>query len=198
MFVQTKTGSELIGQWLMAPESKAAFGRLLYGLCVAMADYARRNDLASMLRSKEAGFITGYDLEVEEARQVSKTQHRRLPGVREDVDTQRSEPVASSARLNRALAICDRCLDLSSRADLANVSRSQLGCMGPLWPLSKGAPPRCGFSHGPGLFVAPVSVGRARDLHRDLLPAGGVPKRRHRALRPACIPAVATVDSPMG
>jgi len=86
LFVQSKTGADLIGQWLAAPESKAAFGRLLYGLFVAMADYARRSDLARTLRIKDDGFATGYDLEAEEARQVSKTKHRRLPGVRHDSD----------------------------------------------------------------------------------------------------------------
>jgi hypothetical protein len=86
MFMQTKTGSEMIGEWLAAPESTTSFGRLLYGLCTAMADYARRSDVASTLRSKEAGFATGYDLEAEEESRVSKTKHRRLPGVRSDSD----------------------------------------------------------------------------------------------------------------
>ena len=86
LFVQMKTGSELIGQWLAEPQSKATFHRLLYGLCTAMADYARRSDLASTLRSKDANFVTGHDLAAEEASQVHKTKQRRLPGARPEAD----------------------------------------------------------------------------------------------------------------
>ncbi len=86
IFVQTRTGSELIGEWLAAPESSTAFGRLLYGLFIATADYARRSDFTRTLRSKDATFVTGFDLESEEEEQSSKTRHRRLPGVRPDSD----------------------------------------------------------------------------------------------------------------
>jgi hypothetical protein len=86
LFMQTKTGCELIGQWLANPESRPAFQRLLHGLCLAMGDYARRSDLASTLRTKDAAFVTGYNLEEEEASQVKKSKHRRLPGVRDDFD----------------------------------------------------------------------------------------------------------------
>jgi len=51
-FVSTKTGAELMGQWLTEGGDGPAFRRLLHGLLVAMHDYARRMQLQSILRKK--------------------------------------------------------------------------------------------------------------------------------------------------
>jgi hypothetical protein len=52
-FVLTRTGCELIGECLTDPSSKPAFHRLLNGLCIAMYDYARRNNVFALLRKKQ-------------------------------------------------------------------------------------------------------------------------------------------------
>ena len=52
-FILTRTGCELISEFLAAPSSRPAFHRLLNGLCIAMYDYARRNDLFALLRKKQ-------------------------------------------------------------------------------------------------------------------------------------------------
>lgn len=77
LFIQTKTGSALMGEWLKNRGPGQSFQRLLHGLLIAMGDYARRIDLFAMLRKKEAEFQTGADFD-----NMEDTRHAR-PGSEE-------------------------------------------------------------------------------------------------------------------
>ncbi len=77
-FVLTGTGCELIGEFLTDPSSKPAFHRLLNGLCIAMHDYAQRNDLYALLRKKQPEGMGEHDVDsLEEARTERRGNRRR-------------------------------------------------------------------------------------------------------------------------
>ncbi len=86
LFIQTRTGTALMGEWLRDPRSGAAFRRLLNGLYVAVNDYARRKQIARELRRRESQMITGFDLETVaeddsgDAVHFLPRNHRRHPG----------------------------------------------------------------------------------------------------------------------
>jgi hypothetical protein len=84
IFIQTRTGSELIGEVLQAEEGRpAAFRRLLNGLLIAMIDYADRGQTIDESRRWEAVIADKVDVESAYNSQLSQT-NRRLKRKRLD------------------------------------------------------------------------------------------------------------------
>lgn len=78
-FIQTRTGSALVGQWLTDPGSEAAFGRLLHGIYVACYQYADENNLRTELRKGEGRVSTVSDMAAleEQQREIRSGRRRR-------------------------------------------------------------------------------------------------------------------------
>jgi hypothetical protein len=75
-FLRTQSGKELMGQWLRRPSEKA-FGRLLYGLYVAVAHYQGQREQARSDRKKRPQVLGGSDLIDLEQQQVQRRTGRR-------------------------------------------------------------------------------------------------------------------------
>jgi len=76
-FISTRTGSEMLGDWLNEGGDGAAFRRLLHGLLVAMHYYALRNNIYAELRKTSPSFFAGQDLVGLEERLTERRSRRR-------------------------------------------------------------------------------------------------------------------------
>lgn len=82
-FMLTATGRDLVGDFLLHPGPGAAFQRLLNGLALAIDDYARRNQIAALLRKKQPeSYGSSADIEQLEAAQADRRSGRRRSGRR--------------------------------------------------------------------------------------------------------------------
>lgn len=87
VFIQTKTGSELLGQWLEAPEDPATRGRLLHGLMIAMYRYADRKEEAADLRKRRVHCRYYADMAALEKKLAGPDLEERRPWIRETEDS---------------------------------------------------------------------------------------------------------------
>lgn len=71
-FILTPTGQKLIGDWLSESQNGRSFGRLLYGLAVAVHDYAIRHEVHSELRKKQPESAPGGDMERVQEEELDK------------------------------------------------------------------------------------------------------------------------------
>ncbi len=76
-FMLTRTGPELVGEWLKDLESETTFPRLLHGLFVAMHHYAGRNQVYAFLRKKESKPDTVSDMVAFEEQLTEQRSGRR-------------------------------------------------------------------------------------------------------------------------
>lgn len=78
LFTLTETGPRLLGEWLAAPNSVEAFGRLLRGLLIALFDYSgHRGDVAANRRNPAEQAVS--DLTITEEIQEERRRGRRRP-----------------------------------------------------------------------------------------------------------------------
>jgi hypothetical protein len=79
LFLSTPVGRELVGSWLATGCSNRAFGRLLYGIFVAVHHYAGLRDEAAQRRRKQPQGLSGpelINLEEQLARHRQRRSHR--------------------------------------------------------------------------------------------------------------------------
>jgi len=84
-FIQTKTGSELLGQIVKHPKDHGAFHRLLGGLFIAIADYERRCEADGQERRWAGQIVTSGDIAAVDARERDRKRgQRRLKKFRDE------------------------------------------------------------------------------------------------------------------
>jgi len=77
-FMLTKTGRELMGEWLSDPDPfSAPYRRLLHALSVAIYNYANRNQIYAELRKKQPKLLGGQDMVALEEQEAEKRTGRR-------------------------------------------------------------------------------------------------------------------------
>jgi hypothetical protein len=80
LFLQTKTGGELIGEYLRSDDGDRPFQRLLNGLWVSLVDYYLRSDRYAEARKKGACQAEDGDVEATATAQTGGKGRRCLPG----------------------------------------------------------------------------------------------------------------------
>jgi hypothetical protein len=89
LLLLTKTGSELMGQWLTKPVAGHAFERLLHAMCTAMGKYSEFANAIKILHKKDSASVTDWNLETAIADEEHRSHRRCLRGVRDDFDDPR-------------------------------------------------------------------------------------------------------------
>jgi hypothetical protein len=78
-FLCTRTGTELLGDWLKTHGEEGPARRLVHGLYIAISHYAERNQIQTFLRKKEGHFPTISDMVALEERITEQRSGRRRP-----------------------------------------------------------------------------------------------------------------------
>ena len=82
LFIGTRTGSELMGEWLENPEASGTYGRLLQGICVAVEYYYRLRQISAAYREKNSRMETFSDMQALQERSIQRRGGRRRHRIR--------------------------------------------------------------------------------------------------------------------